>query len=518
MTDNHHIPQPLPGPLCPSFAALLPVLNEPAVDAHAAAEARAHAATCAYCQSQLATYDRLEAALRRHLGPAETPRRHAEDIMRDLMNDQPLSEADLTISTPPTPLPGPRGPGRSRRFISGLAAMAAVLATVMIIATLFFSRSRYEYPGPAAGRTPTPAITVSPTTGLVRGSDTELNAISMVSPTEGWAVGSYQDQNTQQSLLLHYHNGVWSQYVGPAGLASIVGLNSISMVSATDGWAVGEGSLALHYDGKNWNPVSSPIRGCSAFVQMLSATDGWITGCDPSGAASIFHYDGHAWTAQPLPAGLHPNHFFGLSMVSPTEGWAIGNTDSAISGLIQGSSGAGTNGFILHYKDGQWTVQSAYQSTNFWSLSMSSASDGWAAGSTFVNNNPVPFLVHYTQGHWMQVANPLPGTHADSFYVVHMTSATDGWLATDQDTRTGLPTLLHWNGTAWTVTNLPAISDTASLLITDIATLSAGDAWAVGFRTSGPEEGLPVNGGYQPTTLPVLFHYSNGAWQVVRSQ
>ena len=395
--------------------------------------------------------------------------------------------------------------------------MAAILVTVVMIAALFFSRANTIHPGnTVAGGTVTPAITASPTAGLVRGSHTELNAISMVSATEGWAVGSYQYQNPGRSLLLHYHNGVWSQYASTFGDQ----LTGISMVSATDGWAVGDGSLVLHYDGKSWNALSTPIQGCIASVQMLSATDGWITGCNSlsNPSASIFHYDGRAWTAQPLPAGLNPNVFFGLSMVSPTEGWVVGNTESAMSGLRQGSSGAGINSFILHYQDGRWTVQSAYTNTNFYAISMASASDGWAAGQKTDTSNGTPFLVHYTQGQWVPVANPLPGSHADSFYAVHMTSASDGWLATNEDTTTGSSTMLHWNGTVWTVTNLPTINDTTNLLIMSIATLSAGDAWAAGFRTSGPEEGLPAGEGYQPTTLPVIFHHTHGTWQVVKSQ
>src|SRR5690348_15100014 len=83
----------------------------------------------------------------------------------------------------------------------------------------------------------------------------------MVSPEEGWAVGSTQpnlnaphtrrtDDPTTHFLdpvLLHYQQGRWDEVPFPAFTALQVygtytpdmALSSISMVSATEGWAVG---------------------------------------------------------------------------------------------------------------------------------------------------------------------------------------------------------------------------------------------------------------------------------------
>jgi hypothetical protein len=81
-----------------------------------------------------------------------------------------------------------------------------------------------------------------------RGSTAELNAIYMLSPEKGWAVGSAgpsagardQEGNGQEdrelgALFLHFVDGRWSRRRTP-----ILGeLTSIAMASAADGWAVG---------------------------------------------------------------------------------------------------------------------------------------------------------------------------------------------------------------------------------------------------------------------------------------
>ncbi len=73
---------PEPGSDCASFASLLPVMNEAGIDTDDLTSLRAHLASCAYCQAQLASYERLDAAMRRYLGPAAVPRLSAADILR----------------------------------------------------------------------------------------------------------------------------------------------------------------------------------------------------------------------------------------------------------------------------------------------------------------------------------------------------------------------------------------------------------------------------------------------------
>jgi photosystem II stability/assembly factor-like uncharacterized protein len=75
---------------------------------------------------------------------------------------------------------------------------------------------------------------------------------------------------------------------------------------------------------------------------MLSPRDGWAVGS----GGSILHYDGDKWNL--VDTGIRSVHLESLDMVSPDEGWAVGREDRS----------ANTEGVILHYQHGKWSVYS----------------------------------------------------------------------------------------------------------------------------------------------------------------
>lgn len=144
MNSNHRNAPPAPTARCRAIAALLPLLDAPDTDAASSAEARAHLSDCAYCQAQRAAYRRLEVAARRYLAPPAVPRYRAEDIMSDILGEIPAPPVTGQVHPPLTPVPAPNLPpalSRPRRFLSGLAALAAVLVIAIIAASLFYARA-----------------------------------------------------------------------------------------------------------------------------------------------------------------------------------------------------------------------------------------------------------------------------------------------------------------------------------------------------------------------------------------
>jgi hypothetical protein len=127
------------------------------------------------------------------------------------------------------------------------------------------------------------------------------------------------------------------------------------MVSATDGWAVGHAlyqAVILHYQGGQWQLADNP----------LTPTDT----APPSTPTDIPPTPGDTLTA--------------MGMVSPDEGWALGYE--------------GTTSLILHYtRQGGWASVATPLRITFHSLSMTSASDGWAVGDR-------DEFVHYEDGAW----------------------------------------------------------------------------------------------------------------------
>jgi hypothetical protein len=382
------------------------------------------------------------------------------------------------------------------------------MLVVVLLATVLFS-GRIFLGGPGGGGS-----------SLLPGSQTEVTSISMVSPSEGWAVG-YSDPSVDgpggiQGLVLHYLHGVWT----PVPINVNGYLNDVSMVSATDGWAdgvtAGSRPLLFHYDGKTWKQVKGlPQLG---LIQMLSATDGWATG----GGDFLWHYDGSTWTKQPLPATLTRYASLSpyielLTMTSAVDGWVVVNE-------YNNSSGQSDSAVLLHYSYGQWQVSQRIEGARIASISMASSTDGWAMGSTSSvpvtqcpcasPAKPQPLLLHFTHGKWIQVKSVVTGT---TQVAVVMRSSSDGWIADSGEN--GIPKLLHYNGRDWSPVRVPLTADnnTDHFQINDFALLAADDGWAIGERISNANQSAPLDshGDYVPLVTPFILHYSGGAWSVV---
>src|SRR3712207_8981107 len=65
----------------------------------------------------------------------------------------------------------------------------------------------------------------------------------------------------------------------------------------------------------------------------------------------VLAFDGAAWRDQ-TPNAWRDGELTGLSMVSPTEGWAAG-----ILGRPSGTGSEAVRPAIVHWKDGRWTEQ-----------------------------------------------------------------------------------------------------------------------------------------------------------------
>jgi hypothetical protein len=530
MNSNHRTPLPAPTARCRAIAALLPLLDAPDTDAAAAAEVRAHLNGCAYCQAQRAAYRQLETAARRYLGPPAVPRYRTEDLMSDILREAPAETVSAHVHTPVTPTPIhtlPREPRRPRRVLSGLASLAAVLVIGIIAASLFYSRAHPQQTGAPVG-----SVASTSTTG-------NLLDVAMVSSNEGWAVGynAIQDESRLPDgnfmismhdtvLMMHYLHGKWS----PVQLSFSGKLTSLSMLSATDGWAIGyldndATGLFLHYDGHSWKQVlntNAPGVDGAHRLYMLSDTDGWAINY------SVWHYDGHSWTAQPLPASLedgtqHIVVMQDIAMTSATDGWAVGYLQDLTT------SSQAPDAIMLRYSGGQWTVASTIKGAEIKGIVMTSPDEGWAVGrhafpTKAASSNEVidstPLLLHYSRGAWSEVPDPLDTADSQhlAFEHISMLSDLDGWILIGTGVNSRKSATLSYDGTAWQVTRLPIKGlDTDGADISSISMTSSRDGWAVGSVNSPKTISIPNaqgTGTVQTVVPPLLLHYQNNAWTV----
>jgi hypothetical protein len=278
----------------------------------------------------------------------------------------------------------------------------------------------------------------SPTNAQLGVADASLQSIAMVSPDEGWTVGSAGDfsvRNLPSGLILRYSGGKWTKF----SMTPDAEFFSVQMLSPTDGWVAGGGgwgteagattSILLHFDGAKWTPVPVPNVAGITSLDMLSASDGWATGTN-----TILHYDGVRWSIF-----AHLQGISGVSMDSASDGWALGYVNFPYNHTS-------SYNVIWHYNGSRWVRGSLPSSVDYnaaiLGMSMDSASDGWAVG--YGNGqqfgNRYTLYLHYSHGRWTEVQGP----GNDNLWGVFMLSANEGWACGNG----GM--LIHYRNGTWT--------------------------------------------------------------------
>ena len=322
----------------------------------------------------------------------------------------------------------------------GPLALVATFLLIALAATVF-AFLRTGAPGTGSGQqgrhaTPTPGLTrvtaIQPgDPALHLPANGYLSSLSFSSAHDGWAVGGIRAPETAsaqpvatKAVMVHYHDGVWS-----AGADSFpnLALDSVSMVSATDGWAVGQidiqanakapadyytGAVLLHYTGGHWKNVTknSSAPGLATFypqtIHMFSPDAGYIIGeiNVPSSVAqgsvdervAFGIYENGSWilnkTVFPFPDSQ-------MAMVSTSEGWA-----SAVNAAS--SAGQSPTTTIYHYLNGVWTPSVTFPGV-VTSLSAASRVDVFALATQCHHcSEPSPRIEHYNGTGWAQMNPP----------------------------------------------------------------------------------------------------------------
>jgi hypothetical protein len=306
-------------------------------------------------------------------------------------------------------------------------------------------------------------------------------------------------------------NIVPSPNVGEAGGDFDNELTSVAVVSPNDIWAVGDwgtygasrSTLALHWDGSNWTKVATPngsnevnwLSGAAA----LASNDVWAVGSTatnpPNQSTSktlIEHWNGTAWSVVPSPNPTPPlsgggpvnNQLYGVAAVAPNDVWAVGQSTDF---------GAGQT-LIVHWNGTAWSaVPSPHPGTYsvLRSISAVAANDIWAVGTYYKDGLQVTLVVHWNGSSWSIVNSPNDGPFLQELLRVRAVAANDVWavgyhLAVFGVSQVYQTSILHWNGTAWSVVPSPDVNQENNYLWS-VAGASATDAWAVGFYDTGTE-------------------------------
>ncbi len=421
-----------------------------------------------------------------------------------------------------------------------LAVLAAVLLVALSAALFgyFGVQLRHGHtPAVATSSTPTPSACPSSALGATIPPNALIQDISMSSPRDGWAVGWIQTITQQgavvptATLLLHFQNCQWQPV--DVGIPNAE-LLSVSMVSATDGWAVGTTSnakpLALHYTDGQWLQVSLPATANTTgivtgiTVHMTSSGDGWmlidggkshINPYTAKYAYTLLHFQNGSWISVPLTFDASGALIFtDIAALTPDDCWIVGY-----------GTGTGTSSdfAVAHYQNGMWTTwsgtQIGVQYPIMYAVSMTSPTDVWVAGSyAFTDasgNGTAPLVLHYdgtnlTRENVGNYVNQQTNNH-DLFRIAALSpnevwafpgssfpfvpGLSSPWLNGNSSSYQ----VAHYRNGVWTWTAIP------DHIVTIGAVAFVSDS--EGFAAADMQSGTSV--------VPVMLHYINGAWSVI---
>jgi hypothetical protein len=288
-------------------------------------------------------------------------------------------------------------------------------------------------------------VVSSPT---VTGSN--LSAVSAVSPTEIWAVGS----DSTGPLIENFNGTNWS--VATATAVSGGSLNGVSALSSNAVWAVGKstsGPLVEFFNGTSWKVETTPTipggGGSLDAVTAISPTDVWAVGGSASGDL-IENFNGTSWSIVQAPASTAKAALTGISAISSADIFAVGTAPKADQ--------------LLQFNGTTWSAISSTiaGSDATRAVDAISATDVWVAGDSGIWN--------FNGTSWTQLSAPnvfvnaISGSSANDIFAVGETISTVDETLVEQ-----------WNGTSWSTVTSAGAGE-----LTGVTILSNGTAVAVG--------------------------------------
>jgi hypothetical protein len=296
-------------------------------------------------------------------------------------------------------------------------------------------------------------------------SQSGLSGVDADGPDDVWAVGSFLSKHGHgiQPLALHWDGTVWERIhvpdISPTGeppspLTGSNALAAVSVIGPGDVWAVGanhvgEGpdfSLVEHWDGSSWTTIAGPANTPDMYgVLAFSDTDVWAA----AGDQGVDHWNGRTWTVytpEPPAHSVAGGSIQAVAGTGPDDIWAVG--------------GAYPHSLAEHWDGHSWTAaptpDGSQTATALTAVSAVSPDDVWAVAASwdgygsFVSSEA--FMEHWDGQRWSAVRVPNPGTAYNNMTSLSMDSATDGWAVgrySGSSYEMGHRIFLHWNGSRW---------------------------------------------------------------------
>lgn len=267
--------------------------------------------------------------------------------------------------------------------------------------------------------------------------------------------------------------------------------------------AVAVGILAGGPAGPGAAGLAAPAVSVGALLAVAVTPEqtawavGW-TGHYPGHVVTLTeHWDGTTWTRVPSPSLMGQSNLYGVAAISDSDAWAVGST---IRSKYRYS-------LIEHWNGTAWTrVPSPAPTASLNAVAATSAGNAWAVGDTESAGGGLKTVIEHWDGTaWRLVPSPSPGGIDDELNAIAAISASDVWVVGGYHRNAadyGSTLIEHWNGQSWR--RVPSPSPRTGFALYGVAANSAGNAWAVGYNSSG-NQGVP---GYT-----LIEHWNGRVWR-----
>ena len=202
------------------------------------------------------------------------------------------------------------------------------------------------------------SVVPSPNPETGTGTSDTLQAIGGSSPTDIWAVGSFNNGDSNNLLFEHWNGTAWS-FVAPPVVGGEMFAESVAAISPDDAWVVGDtegGTLSAHWNGTAWSLVATPTlddggspNNFLTGVTAVSSDNVWASGYENNindenlADPYVLHWNGTAWSLTRLPtSGTEGSQARGIAALSATDVWVAGETledDGSLLGLTEQYNG-----------------------------------------------------------------------------------------------------------------------------------------------------------------------------------
>ncbi|HEU5347536.1 MAG TPA: hypothetical protein VFU63_02870 [Ktedonobacterales bacterium] len=516
---------------CAAFGPLLEAFYHHALEPERAQTVADHVGGCALCGAaleHLAATDRLIAAAPTARPGPELRERLAARIAaagayRSAETAASVSSKEVSIvnntSDSGWTKPDPQmthSKSHWQRMGVWIGSVAAVLVVALLAGSFVTRAPNQTSTGHGGLASSSAACTAGNIKAQLSASDF-LYDLNMVSPSEGWAVGSILDEShgPANTLILHFKNCAWTPVTTNYPAMALMG---VSMDSATDGWAVGGGPggnpLALHYTDGTWQQAKLPgentLTGAYTLVRMRTTDDGWIVlthSKDQYGLLSegLLHLVNGKWSAVSAPFTIIDD----VLPVGPNEAW--------IAGYV---SGGQQTPVLYHYQAGNWTSVSLPSGVALDQLRMVAPNDIWGSGhisaASGADNDQRAAVLHYDGSEWQQVNIGAKG-HPQ---FVQAFDRNTNWAFTLTGSLSPIDIISStqyehggtWQSVAWPFKNMGL--GFVSTGMNPIQRVSPDEYWTIGWSdvTWNPDNGT----GSHPVT--VLLYFTDGAWHEIPSR